>query len=115
MQMQPLKDHVIIRPVRRVEAVRGGIILPDLAREHVQRGVVLAVGPRCAELMAGDEVLFERHGGVMFAPDGEPLLRFAEADVLAVIERGEGGSIEDANIWLKLDAITPDRDRWRLS
>jgi co-chaperonin GroES (HSP10) len=115
MQLQPLKDQVIVRPVRRVEAVRGGIILPDLAREQVQRGVVLAVGPRCAELTAGDEVLFERHGGVMFANDGESLLRFAEADVLAVVERPEGGSVEDANIWVLLDAITQDRDRWRLS
>ncbi len=104
MHLQPLKDQVIIRPLVRAEGMKGGVIIPAVERESTCRGVVVAVGPRCHELRAGDEVLFERYGSVRFAVDGTEYLRFAEADILATVHGAD-------YIEITLPAVTKDRDR----
>jgi chaperonin GroES len=83
MRLLARKDQVIVRPRPRGEEMRGGIILPDVEKESVQRGEVVAVGPLCRELRVGDTVLYEWYGSVRFAFEGVVYLRFAEADLLA--------------------------------
>lgn len=90
--MQPLGDRVVIRPLSEEEVSKGGIILPDTAKEKPQRGEVVAVGPgrlddngkRVAmEVKKGDKVLYGKYAGTEIKEDDEELLIVRESDILA--------------------------------
>jgi chaperonin GroES len=91
-KMQPLGDRVVIRPLTEEEVSKGGIILPDTAKEKPQRGEVVAVGPgrldengkRVAmEVKKGDKVIYAKYAGSEIKEDEEELLILRESDILA--------------------------------
>lgn len=90
----PLGDRVLVRRVEETETIRGGIHIPDSAREKPQEAEVLALGPgrrdkhgkRIAfEVKAGDRVLVAKFGGTEVQRDGETLLLLREDDILGVL------------------------------
>ena len=97
MKFRPLHDRVVVRRLTAEEKSKGGIIIPDTAKEKPQQGEVLAVGPgKRAEssgeliptgISVGDVVLYSKYGGTEVAVDGEDLLVLNGRDVLAVVEK----------------------------
>jgi chaperonin GroES len=94
MNVKPLADRVIVRPLEAEEKTAGGIIIPDNAKEKPQKGEVIAVGTgKIADsgqliemtLKAGDKVLYGKYSGTEVAVDGEDYLIMRESDVLAII------------------------------
>ena len=94
MQLKPLDDRIVVKPIEAEETTAGGIVLPDAAKEKSQRGEVVAVGPgrlldsgeRCAiGLEVGDKVLFGKYGGSDIEVDGEEVKILRESDILAKI------------------------------
>ena len=94
MQLKPLDDRIVVRPLDAEERTAGGIVLPDSAKEKPQRGKVIAVGPgrlletgeRCSvEVAIGDEVLFGKYGGTDIEVEGTEVKILRESDILAKI------------------------------
>ncbi len=94
MNVKPLADRVIVRPVGAEEKTAGGIIIPDNAKEKPQKGEVVAVGPgKIADsgqkiemsLKEGQTVLYGKYSGTEVIIDNEELLIMRESDVLAVL------------------------------
>jgi chaperonin GroES len=92
--VKPLADRVLVRPLEAEEKKKGGIIIPDTAKEKPQQGEVVAVGPgrlddagkRVAmEVKKGDKVLFGKYSGTEVTVDDEDYLIMRESDILAVI------------------------------
>lgn len=92
--LKPLGDRVVVRVIEQEEKTRGGIVLPDTAKEKPQEGEVLAVGPgrildngeRVApEVKVGDRVIFAKYGGTEVEVGGEEYLILRESDILAVV------------------------------
>jgi chaperonin GroES len=89
----PLADRVVVRSLEGNEQTRGGLFIPDTAKEKPQQGEILAVGPGRfdegkrvpMEVKVGDKVLFGRYSGTEVTIDGEALLILRETDVLAVL------------------------------
>ena len=90
-KFQPLADRVIVQPIEREEVTKGGIVLPDTAKEKPQEGKVLAVGPgRLSEdgkriamdVAVGDIVVYTRYGGTELKVEGEELIILRESDIL---------------------------------
>ncbi|SRR5437870_13800730 len=99
--IRPLQDRVIIRRIEEQEQIRGGIIIPDTAREKPQEGEVIAVGAgkkldsgeRVAlDVKEGDRVLFGKYAGTEVKLDDQEYLIMREDDILGVIERAAEGS-----------------------
>lgn len=99
MILQPLGDRILVKPVEREETTKGGIILPDTAREKPQEGKVLAVGPgklsedgkRIAmDIKMGDTVLYARYGGTEYKLDGEEVMILRESDILGILVTKKG-------------------------
>jgi chaperonin GroES len=95
MKFRPLHDRVVIRRIEGEEKTKGGIIIPDTAKEKPQEGEVIAVGPGARDesgklvpldVKAGDRVLFGKWSGTEVKIDGEDLLIMKESDVMGVIE-----------------------------
>lgn len=95
-KLRPLGDRVVLRPVKREEVTKSGIVLPDTAQEKPQRGVVVAKGKGRIlddgskieiDLNEGDEVLFAKYAGTEFKVDDEELLVISEKDILAVVSQ----------------------------
>jgi len=95
MKFRPLHDRVVIRRIEGVEKTKGGIIIPDTAKEKPQEGEVIAVGPGARDengklvpldLKAGDRVLFGKWSGSEVKIDGEDLLIMKESDIMGIIE-----------------------------
>ena len=95
MKFRPLHDRVVIRRLEGEEKTKGGIIIPDTAKEKPQEGEVIAVGPGARDesgklvppdLKAGERVLFGKWSGAEVKIDGEDLLIMKESDVMGVIE-----------------------------
>ena len=95
MKFRPLHDRVVIRRIEGEEKTKGGIIIPDTAKEKPQEGEVIAVGPGGRDesgklvpldVKAGDRVLFGKWSGSEVKIDGEELLIMKESDVMGVIE-----------------------------
>ena len=95
MKFRPLHDRVVLRRVEGEETSKGGIIIPDTAKEKPQEGEVIAVGPGARDeagklipidLKAGDRVLFGKWSGTEVKIDGEELLIMKESDVMGVLE-----------------------------
>ena len=93
MKFRPLHDRVVIKRLEGEEKSKGGIIIPDSAKEKPQEGVVVAVGPGGRDeagkllpidLKAGDKVLFGKWSGTEVKIDGEDLLIMKEADIMGV-------------------------------
>jgi len=96
MSIRPLQDRIIIKRVREEEKTKGGIIIPDTAKEKPIEGKVIAVGKgaiqkdgsvRKLEVKVGDAVLFAKYSGSDIKIEGEDHLIIREEDVLAIIER----------------------------
>ena len=95
MAFRPLGDRVLVKRVEEESKTKGGIIIPDTAKEKPQEGEVVAVGPgarddkgvvNALELKAGDRILFGKWSGTEEKVDGQDLLIMKESDVLGVIE-----------------------------
>jgi chaperonin GroES len=93
-KIRPLHDRVIVRRIEEEEKTKGGIIIPDTAKEKPQEGRVVAVGPGRNEdgkviplgVKAGDKILFGKYSGTEIKLDGEEHLIMREDDILGVIE-----------------------------
>ncbi|MDZ7272169.1 MAG: co-chaperone GroES [candidate division KSB1 bacterium] len=94
MNIKPLADRVVIKPLEPEEKKQGGIIIPDTAKEKPQQGEVIAVGPGKVsesgqkipmEVKKGDRVLYGKYSGTEVTVDGEELLIMRESDILAII------------------------------
>jgi chaperonin GroES len=95
MQFRPLHDRVVVRRIDAEEKTKGGIIIPDTAKEKPQEGEVIAVGPgardesgkvQALDVKAGDRILFGKWSGTEVRIDGEDLLIMKESDIMGVVE-----------------------------
>ena len=92
-KVSPLADRVVIRALEESEQMRGGLYIPDTAKEKPQQGEIIAVGPGKYEdgklvpmgVKVGDKVLYGKYSGTEVTLDNEQYLILREADVLAVI------------------------------
>jgi len=96
MRIRPLQDRIVVSRIAEQEKTKGGIIIPDTAKEKPVEGKVLAVGNgrvledgsvRKLDIKVGDHVLFNKYGGTDVKIDGEDLLILREDDVLGVVEK----------------------------
>ena len=95
MAFRPLGDRVLVKRVEEEQKTKGGIIIPDTAKEKPQEGEVVAVGPGARDdagkiqpldVKAGDRILFGKWSGTEVKIDGKDLLIMKESDVLGVVE-----------------------------
>ncbi len=95
MSFRPLHDRILVRRVDSEEKTKGGIIIPDTAKEKPQEGEVIAVGPgarndagqiQALDVKAGDRILFGKWSGTEIKINGEDLLVMKESDVMGIIE-----------------------------
>ena len=96
MKIKPLRDRVIVRRLGEETKTKGGIIIPDSAKEKPQEGEVVAVGSGKVledgkviplEIKKGDRVLFGKYSGTEVKVDGEELMMMREEDILGIIEK----------------------------
>lgn len=96
MKLKPLGDRIVVKVLSQDEKTKGGILIPDTAKEKPQEGEVLAVGSGKVldngqklplEVKTGDKVLFSKYGGTEVKIDGEEVLILSERDVLAILEK----------------------------
>lgn len=95
VRVRPLHDRVIVKRIEEEEKTKGGIIIPDTAKEKPQEGEVVAVGPGRREdgkvvpldVKKGDRVLFGKYAGTEIKLNGEEHLILREEDILGVIEK----------------------------
>ncbi|MGY6569375.1 MAG: co-chaperone GroES [Salinarimonas sp.] len=94
MKFRPLHDRVVVRRIEAEEKTKGGIIIPDAAKEKPQEGEVVAVGPgardetgkiAALDVKAGDRVLFGKWSGTEVRIDGQDLLIMKESDIMGVV------------------------------
>ena len=94
MAFRPLGDRVLVKRVEEESKTKGGIIIPDTAKEKPQEGQVISVGPGAldkdgkyikSEVKAGDRILFGKWSGTEVKIDGEDLIIMKESDVLGVV------------------------------
>jgi chaperonin GroES len=95
MAFRPLGDRVLVKRVEEEEKTRGGIIIPDTAKEKPQEGEVIAVGPGARDengklqpldVKVGDRILFGKWSGTEVKLNGQDLLIMKESDILGVLE-----------------------------
>src|SRR6187397_1744173 len=93
---RPLHDRVVVKRVESEERTKGGIIIPDTAKEKPQDGEVIAVGPgsrdengklMALDVKAGDLILFGKWSGTEVKIDGEDLLIMKETDIMGIVEK----------------------------
>jgi len=91
-KIEPLGDRVVIKPLPKEEVSKGGIVLPDTAKEKPQEGKIIAVGPgklsedgtrMAMEVKVGDKVIYSKYAGTEFKLDDEELVIMRESDILA--------------------------------
>ncbi len=96
MQIKPLADRVVVRPFQEQEVKRGGIIIPDTAKEKPMEGEIIEVGPGRTseegkrtplEVKKGDRVLYGKYSGTEVTVNGEEYLIMRESDIFAVIQK----------------------------
>lgn len=96
MKIRPLQDRIIVKRLEEETKTKGGIIIPDSAKEKPIEGKVIAVGKGkiaddgkviAVDVKVGDKVLFSKYGGTEVKIDGEELLIMREDDILGVIEK----------------------------
>lgn len=95
INLTPLGDRLIVKPIEQEETTPAGIVLPETAKERPQRGEVLAAGPGARDedgdripmdVSVGDTVLFAKYSGTEIKIEGEDVLIMRESDVLALVE-----------------------------
>ena len=95
MGFRPLHDRVVVRRLDSEEKTKGGIIIPDTAKEKPSEGVIVSVGPGARDdagktvaldVKAGDRVLFGKWSGTEVKVDGEDLLIMKESDIMGIVE-----------------------------
>lgn len=95
MKIRPLDDRVMVKPIEPAEVKKGGIIIPDTAKERPMHGEVKAVGTghRMEDgkvspmtVKVGDKILYGKYSGTEISVDGEDLLIMRESDVMAIVE-----------------------------
>lgn len=94
LKIRPLHDRVIVKRIEEEEKTKGGIIIPDTAKEKPQEGRIMAVGPGRhddgkvipLDVKAGDKVLFGKYAGTEIKLDGEEHLILKEEDILGIVE-----------------------------
>ncbi|NLY53283.1 MAG: co-chaperone GroES [Firmicutes bacterium] len=95
MNLQPLADRIVVKPLAQEEKTKSGIVLPDTAKEKPQKGEVLAVGPGRMtedgtrlpmEVKVGDKVIYSKYAGTEVKIDDEEYLILKETDVLAIVK-----------------------------
>jgi len=92
VKVEPLADRVVVRPMEEAESMRGGLYIPDTAKEKPQVGEIVAAGPGRyekdkrvpMEVKVGDKVLYGKYSGTEVTLDGEQYLILRESDVLAI-------------------------------
>ena len=92
-KVTPLADRVVVKPLEEAEQMRGGLYIPDTAKEKPQQGEVLAVGPGRfekgarvpMEVKVGNKVLYGKYSGTEITIEGEQVLILRESDVLAIV------------------------------
>jgi chaperonin GroES len=103
MGFRPLHDRVVVRRIEGEEKSKGGIIIPDTAKEKPQQGEVVAVGPgardesgkvNALDVKVGDKVLFGKWSGTEVKIDGDDLLIMKESDILGILD--DAGSVKKA-------------------
>ncbi|MDI6771227.1 MAG: co-chaperone GroES [bacterium] len=97
MKLKPLGDRVVVKPLEEEERTKGGIVLPDTAKEKPQHGEVIAVGPGewdedgkkriPPDVKPGDRVLYAKYAGTEVKTDDGDLLILRASDVLAIVEK----------------------------
>jgi chaperonin GroES len=96
MSFRPLHDRVLVRRVKEEEKTKGGIIIPDTAKEKPQEGKVVAVGSGTRgddgkitplDVKAGDRILFGKWSGTEVTIDGEELIIMKESDILGIVDK----------------------------
>lgn len=94
MQIKPLADRVVVKPLEEAEQMKGGLYIPDTAKEKPQQGEIVAVGPGRVsdegkridvELSVGDRVIYGKYSGTEVTVGDDELLILRESDVLAVV------------------------------
>jgi chaperonin GroES len=94
VKIKPLADRIVVEPLEETEEMRGGLYIPDTAKEKPQQGTVVAVGPGRrtdkgellkVEISTGDRVLYGKYSGTEVTVDGSDYLIVKESDVLAVL------------------------------
>jgi chaperonin GroES len=89
LSIKPLSDRVIVKPAQGEEKSKGGIIIPDTAKEKPQRGTVVAAGPGKKDepvtVKVGDSVLYGKYSGTEISYEGDDYLIMRESDILAVM------------------------------
>ena len=94
MKFRPLHDRVVVRRIEGEEKTKGGIIIPDTAKEKPQEGEIVAVGPGARgddgmihplDVKAGDRILFGKWSGTEVKLDGEELIIMKESDIMGVL------------------------------
>ena len=92
VKLKPLADRLVVKPIEREEVTKGGIVLPDTAKEKPQEGKVMAIGPgRLSEdgkriamdVKVGDIVIYAKYGGTELKENDEELIILRESDILA--------------------------------
>lgn len=95
MKIRPLRDRVLVEPMQEMETTKGGIIIPDTAKEKPQEGKVIAVGPGKLdkdgkiipmEVKKGDKVLMPKYGGSEVKIDDKEYKIISEEDIVAIVE-----------------------------
>jgi chaperonin GroES len=96
MSFRPLHDRVLVRRVKEEEKTKGGIIIPDTAKEKPQEGKIVAVGTGTRgedgkvtplDVKAGDRILFGKWSGTEVTIDGEELIIMKESDILGIVDK----------------------------
>lgn len=97
MNLKPLGDRLVVRPIEQDEQTSSGLFLPETAKEKPQQGRVEAAGPGARsdngdrtpmEVSVGDTVLYAKYAGTSIKIDGKEVLILKESDVLAIVENG---------------------------
>ncbi len=95
MNIQPLQDRVLVKPLQQEEVKKGGIIIPDTAKEKPQEGQIMAAGPGrmsdegkllAMSVKVGDKILYGKYSGSEVSVDGAEFLIMRESDILAVLK-----------------------------
>lgn len=95
MNINPLSDRVLVKPLEQAEVKKGGIIIPDTAKEKPQEGQVIAVGPgRTSDegklvpmaVKSGDKILYGKYSGSEVSVEGADYLIMRESDILAILK-----------------------------
>jgi len=84
MNVKPLGDRILVKPLAAEEKTASGIVLPDTAKEKPQQGEVLAVGS--GRVKVGDKVIYSKYAGNEIKIDGEECMIMNERDILAIVE-----------------------------